>query len=140
MALGESTESFKPLDRERLAAPFIHGPRGVFRGRYLRRLAGIDRRRALGRGCLQAVDANDRDRIATEWDKLVARGGPGEDLRFRQVGEEVNLRFLAASLTNVAGATTGFAVAVTNITQFVDDATSLRESGAQFRAMAEAMH
>jgi PAS domain S-box-containing protein len=150
MAVGKSAESVKPLDDEPLRRIAASVPVGFFEAdakgdlvwatpRFLA-MAGISEREAIGRGWMNAIDAADRADVARAWDAAVNNPAPTE-LRFRFVrGESIlHARLLLAPVCDTQGSLRSFSVVVTNISEFVDTAARLEESGAQFRVIAEAM-
>ncbi|HZZ64142.1 MAG TPA: SpoIIE family protein phosphatase [Candidatus Baltobacteraceae bacterium] len=146
MALGESAESRKVLEDERLArisaavpiAILDIGADGELRSAtpYFSTLCGLPPERSTGRGWLAAAHPSDRPYVERAWDEAI-RSNAAAELRFRfsRPDNTINVRLLIAPLAEGSG----FGGAMTNINEFVDRAAALEESARQFRLMVEAM-
>jgi len=150
MALGESAESLKSLEQERLRRITSTVPVGFFEADPQGNLmwatprfcdmAGMTEADAYGRGWMDAIDPQDRALVERAWSDAVTNGKAAE-LRFRFVRErdKIDARLLFAPILDTAGMPLSFSAAVTNISDFVDNAKTLEQSIAHFRVMAEAM-
>lgn len=119
--LRESEGRFRTLASYAPVGIFLTDAKGesVFLNQRWCELAGMSLEQARGRGWLQAVHPEDRDRVAEGWARAVREGGASDaTFRFKRPDGTVTwLHGHAVQLRNAAGEVTGYIGTIADITE-----------------------
>lgn len=138
-ALRESEERFRTLAALAPAGIFQADPEGrcEYVNRRLMEMGGLELAEARGDGWLRCIHDDDRERVATAWQRFVASRSSWS-IEYRLVTPQGQMTWVygvAAPLRGADGRITGFVAINTDISEWKRAQDSLRESEARFRAM-----
>jgi PAS domain S-box-containing protein len=140
LGLRESELRFRALASHAPVGIFLTDVNGdaLFVNDTWRSLAGLAQEQVRGRGWLDALHPDDRERVSREWYEAVAARTPFEsEYRFRRPdGSVVWLQGSAVEFRNSGSALLGYIGTVADITQRKVAEEALRESERRFRTLA----
>lgn len=140
-ALRESEKRFRIVASRAPVGIFMADPNGdtVFVNSSWCTMAGMTPEEAQGRGWIQAMHPDDRERVLSEWAEAVRKGVSSKaEFRFvRRDGGVTWVHGTAVQLRDTNGRLTGYIGTVADFTERKEVELALRESEERFRMLAD---